>query len=63
MGLNVIKKLLKSDAGKMIIKEGIKKARDVYRSGASKVKNKRICKFLDSDIANTGVDLAGGYAI
>ena len=63
IGLNVIKKLVKSDAGKMIIKEGIKKAPDVYRSGEIKVKNNRIRKFLDSDIANTGVDLAGGYAI
>ena len=59
----MIKKLVKSDAGKMIIKEGIKKAPDVYRSGEIKVKNNRIRKFLDSNIANTGVDLAGGYAI
>ena len=44
----------------MIIREGIKKAPDVDRSGVSKVKNKRICKYLDSNIVNIGADLAAG---
>ena len=59
--LNVIKKLAKSDVEKMIIREGIKKAPDIDRSRVSKVKNKRICKYLDLDIVNMGADLAAGY--
>ena len=46
----------------MITSEGINKASGVYILGVSKVKNKIIHKFLDSDIANMGVDLAAGYA-
>ena len=46
----------------MMIREGIKKSPDIYRSGASKMKNKRIRELLDLNIANMGVDLGAGYA-
>ena len=59
---NVIKILGKSDLGKVVIREGTKKAPDVYRSDPDRVKNKIIFKSLNSDIANTGVDLAAGSA-
>ena len=59
---NVIKILGKSDLGKVVIREGTKKAPDVYRSDPDRVKNKINFKSLNSDIANTGVDLAAGSA-
>lgn len=59
---NVIKILGKSDLGKVVIREGTKKAPDVCRSDPDRVKNKIIFKSLNSDIANTGVDLAAGSA-
>lgn len=51
--LNAIKKLANSDVGKMMIRDGIKKAPDVYRLGTR--------KFVDSKIVNMGTDLAAGY--
>ena len=51
--LNAIKKLANSDVGKMMIRDGIKKAPDVYRLGTR--------KFVNLKIVNMGTDLAAGY--
>ena len=51
-GVSADTKALSSDIGKTLIDEEIKHAPDLYRLGASKIKNKNVRKALKSDVAN-----------
>ena len=52
-GLNAGLKALISEMGKKkLIDEGIKHAPELYKHGASKIKNKNVRKALDSDVTN-----------
>ena len=41
--------------------EAIQKAPNLYKSTTSRVKNTRLNKIINSDIANMGVDATAGY--
>ena len=51
-GQNVGSKAISSEIGKKLIDEGIKHAPELYKLGASEIKNKNLRRALDSDIAN-----------
>ena len=52
MGLNVGSKILGSDIGKKLINKGIDSIPNIFKFGASKVKNKNIKKALESEVAD-----------
>ena len=58
-GVKGLKKLLRRDLRKILAREAIQKALDLYKSAAGRVKNKRLNKTFN--YANMGVDLAVGY--
>ena len=43
---------MSSEIGKKLIDEGIKHAPDIYKFGASKIRNKDLKRALESDAAN-----------
>ena len=51
-GINLGSKALGSDIGKKIINKGIDNIPNIFKFGRSKVKNKRIKKALESEIAD-----------
>ena len=51
-GINLGSKALGSDIGKKIINKGIDNIPNTFKFGRSKVKNKRIKKALESEIAD-----------
>ena len=60
---NFGKKAFKNKAVRGIAREIIKNAPDALDLLSNKVKNKKIKKLLNSDIAKTGVDLVSGFAL
>ena len=46
---------------KNAVHEAIQKAPNLYKSTTSRVKNTRLNKIINSDIANMGVDTTAGY--
>ena len=62
-GLNFAKKAYKNKTVRNIARELISNAPDAIDVLGKKVKNKKLKKILDSDIARTGVDLATGFAL
>ena len=62
MGLNVGSKILGSDIGKKLINQGIDSIPNIFKFGASKVKNKNIKKALESEVADLIVDEAQSKA-
>ena len=61
-GKRFVKKAINSDLGKLAVIQGLVHAPKLYDIGTSKIKNKQIKKFLQSDIAkgllNKGIDKA-----
>ena len=51
-GISAGTKALSSDLGQKLIDEQIKQAPNLYRLGASKIRNKSMKKALESDVAN-----------
>ena len=51
-GINLGSRALGSDIGKKIINKGIDNIPNIFKFGRSKVKNKRIKKALESEIAD-----------
>ena len=60
---NFGKKAFKNKMVRGIMRQIIQNAPDALDLLSNKVKNKRIKKLLNSDIAKTGVDLASGFAL
>ena len=60
---NFGKKALKNKTVRGITRQLIENAPDALDMLSRKVKNKKIKKFLNSDITKTGVDLAAGFAL
>ena len=54
------KKTLNSSVGKMLVMEGLEYAPKLYERETKRIKNKRICSALASDLANYAVDQAIG---
>ena len=52
LGIKMGSKVISSALGEKIIDEGIKHAPDLYKYGTSKIRNKKVQKALNSDIAN-----------
>ena len=61
-GISLGSKALGSDIGKKIINKGIDNIPNIFRFGRSKVKNKRIKKALESEIADLVVNEAQNKA-
>ena len=51
-GLNTESKALSSEIGKKLIHEGIKHAPELYKLGASKIRNKNVTAAPDCDVEN-----------
>ena len=51
-GVSTGSKALSSEIGKKLIDKGIKHAPELYKLGASKIKNKSMKKALESDVAD-----------
>ena len=51
-GVSIGSKALSSEIGKKLIDKGIKHAPELYKLGASKIKNKSMKKALESDVAD-----------
>ena len=62
-GLKLGSKVLGSEIGKKIINKGIDNIANIFKFGASKIKNKTINNALNSEIADLVVNEAQGRAI
>ena len=58
MGLNLGSKVLESDIGKKLIYKGIDSILNIFKFGASKIKNKTVNRALNSEIADLVVNEA-----
>ena len=58
MGLNLGSKVLGSEIGKKLINKGIDSKPNIFKFGASKVKNKTVNRALNSEIADLVVNEA-----
>ena len=58
MGLNLGSKALGSDIGKKLINKGIDSIPNIFKFGASKIKNKTVNRALNSEIADLVVNEA-----
>ena len=58
MGLNLGSEVLESDTGKKLIYKGIYSILNIFKFGASKIKNKTVNRALNSDIADLVVNEA-----
>ena len=61
--VNFGKKAFKSKAVRGITRQSVENAPDAFDLLGKKVKNKKLKKILNSDIAKTGVNLASGFAL
>ena len=62
-GLKLGSKVLGSEIGKKVINKGIDNIANIFKFGASKIKNKTINNALNSEIADLVVNEAQGRAI
>ena len=58
MGLNLGSEVLESDTGKKLIYKGIDSILNIFKFGASKIKNKTVNRALNSEIADLVVNEA-----
>ena len=61
-GFNLAKPTAKSCTGRSLAKIAIENAATPYEKGAQKIKSEKICRELNSDLANTTLDYEWGYA-
>ena len=61
-GFDLGSKVLGSDIGKKLINKGIDNIPNIFKFGASKIKNKNVKKALESEIADMVVNKAQGRA-
>ena len=61
--VNFGKKAFKNKAVRGITRQPVENAPDAFDLLGKKVKNKKLKKLLNSDIAKTGVNLASGFAL
>lgn len=52
----------KKTNGKIVAKIAIENALTLYKNGVGRIKIEKICMALNSDLANTALDYARGYA-